>query len=94
MHKQSITLSWLQQDIFGTIVSPSFDFESDENLTDTHTRKIGDAVPFEAVIGRHQRFAVDVWETLRELDNRKEMASQTTVYRESNSVASAPSGKW
>ena len=34
-----LTLSRLQQDIFGTIVSPSFDFESDENLTDTHTQE-------------------------------------------------------
>ena len=45
------------------------------------------------MIGRHQRFAVDVWGTLRTLDNRKEMASQTTFDRESTSVASAPSGK-
>ena len=35
----NLILSRLQQDIFGTIVSPSFDFESDENLTDTYTQE-------------------------------------------------------
>ena len=67
-------------------------FGSYENHTDTH-RKTRDAFPFEAFRGRHRLFAVDVWRTLRKLDNLQEMADQTSCYRESNSVAFTLSGK-
>ena len=63
-----------------TTASHRFDFES-------HTRKTGDAFHFQAVIGRHHRFAVDVWGTLRKVDNRQEIAGQTTCYRESCSAS-------
>ena len=53
--------------------------------THTHTQT-GDAFALEAAIGRQPVFAVDDWGTLWKLDNRQEMADQTSGYRGSNSV--------
>ena len=59
----------------------------------THTQRLGTLFLFEAVIGRHRLFAVDVCGTVWELDNPQEMTGQTADYRESNSGTFTPSGK-
>ena len=51
------------------IASFRFDFDLYENHTDAH-KKTRDAFPFEASIGRHRLFAVDVCGTLWKLDKR------------------------
>ena len=65
------------------VTSHRFVFGSYESHTDTHNTS-HNVFPFEAVIGRHHLFAVDVWGTLRKLNNRQDMAGQTSCYRGSN----------
>ena len=70
------------------MASLRFDFGLYENHTDTHTQ-IRDPFPYEASVGRHHPFAVDVSDTLILLGKRHD---QTSGYRESNSVVKARIG--
>ena len=61
-HVTPNTISDCSRTSLVAIASFGFDFGSYENITGTH-KETREAFPFEAVVGRHDLFAVDVWRT-------------------------------